>query len=336
MNKKAFYMWMGMKNSFAELHQQKNESFNKRYKFPDYYLGVEDGYEKLEKLIPHLKSFDEDCFKSYALIEQVLHESDKYVIDANLYKIFGGINVMQKYAKEIKPFIPSDKTYLEISGTENITDHLIIHKIPENEDHLFFATATYDKSKKQMHADPCIYCFDFSRYESWADLIVKPESWKRNKKDKYTFIPDTKNMKVWDSMPKFWDKSKAGQMEQAKIIWKIFTQLFFLNFLLTYKNITKEKTQNGRSNKSKLISKSYKNSEILQAPTYEHKTLTIDLEDDKHYQEANSSTEYKPKKWHMVRGHLRKLASGDVTFVRHHSRGNAAIGTVTKDYKIGG
>ena len=76
---------------------------------------------------------------------------------------------------------------------------------------------------------------------------------------------------------------------------------------------------------------SYRN--FLQKPVYEHKVLNINIGNSKNNNNKNKSSDYK-KRLHDVRGHLRKLKTGKICWVKEHKRGDVSLGIITKDYNL--
>ena len=333
MNKKAFYYWLSEHSDLQNIYDTKNDAkYLKKHRFRNYYIGTEDK-DEIYKLQKHQKKFDKAHLLSSSAVQKSLHNSEKFVLDHELLETFGGINVLQKYAKDIKPFLPYPETFVQIKSKTEATTQLLIK---EQDGYFLITQSLFNNQTKTLHSDPNLYGWNMDDYETWDDLLVKPDAWKRSR-EKYAFVPDLKNMKCDQDLWRFTTISakEAADHEFSKMIFSSFSILFFLNFVLTYKNISKQTTYAGRNKNTIFIPKTYKSSDILTAPSYEHKTLEIELENDKHHDNSFGTMDYKPRKYHLVRAHLRKLASGDITLVKYHSRGDANLGVITKDYKIG-
>jgi len=79
--------------------------------------------------------------------------------------------------------------------------------------------------------------------------------------------------------------------------------------------------------------KKYSLSNFLSKPVHEHKILSIKLNNKSN---SDSAIAYKgSKRLHDVRGHWRQLATGKITYIRPHTRGDLTLGKITKDYELG-
>lgn len=82
----------------------------------------------------------------------------------------------------------------------------------------------------------------------------------------------------------------------------------------------------------KLLQTDYSYRKFLSRPQYEHKILDVSILKNKDT-ESCSKNSYK-NRLHEVRGHLRQLSTGKMTWVRDHFRGDASLGIITKDYNL--
>ena len=79
----------------------------------------------------------------------------------------------------------------------------------------------------------------------------------------------------------------------------------------------------------------YKASELRRKPTWEHKTLVVNLtQEEKQIIDEARESGVQGKRFHAVRSHVRRLASGKMTIVKSHFRGDKSLGVIQKDYKI--
>ena len=77
---------------------------------------------------------------------------------------------------------------------------------------------------------------------------------------------------------------------------------------------------------------SYRN--FLSKPIYEHKVLNINMGIGNENLSNNSGLQGYKKRLHEVRGHLRKLKTGKICWVKDHKRGDKRLGVITKDYSL--
>jgi hypothetical protein len=105
--------------------------------------------------------------------------------------------------------------------------------------------------------------------------------------------------------------------------------------MLCFPQITQTTEVKGVKPQSLISRSRYKHSELRSKPTWEHKTLKIDL-----YGSVvggngtNGGGRSEGTKFHSVRKHLRRLANGNHTFVKAHFRGSKDVGVVQKDYEV--
>ena len=68
-------------------------------------------------------------------------------------------------------------------------------------------------------------------------------------------------------------------------------------------------------------------------PIYEYKTIQI--KPGKHYSnQSNGASDRSGPRFHLRRGHIRRLPSGNTTWVRHCAVGDPSRGKIEKDYSI--
>lgn len=168
--------------------------------------------------------------------------------------------------------------------------------------------------------DPNIYTFRF------------------NQDDSYTFWLDETEENPFG---KFVDtQADASGMYQNKSLNQWTTNMssmlitFFL--LMHYPQITKTKKVKGIKPRPFVESRSrYKHSELMSKPTWEHKTLVLDLYgNDTDTNGTTNGARSKGTAFHSVRKHLRRLPNGRHTFVKAHFRGAKEIGIIQKDYEV--
>ena len=105
--------------------------------------------------------------------------------------------------------------------------------------------------------------------------------------------------------------------------------------MLCFPQITKTTEVKGVKPQSILSRSRYKHSDLRSKPTWEHKTLKIDLYGSEGGgNHTNGSGRSEGTKFHSVRKHLRRLSNGNHTFVKAHFRGNKEHGVIQKDYEV--
>ena len=106
--------------------------------------------------------------------------------------------------------------------------------------------------------------------------------------------------------------------------------------MMSFPQITQQQKVKGVSPRVLESPAKYKFSELVRRPTWEHKTLVLDMYD----RQSSGSTKGKNGKrssgtaFHSVRKHLRRLPNGKHTFVKAHFRGSKDSGVIQKDYEV--
>jgi hypothetical protein len=85
---------------------------------------------------------------------------------------------------------------------------------------------------------------------------------------------------------------------------------------------------------SEVAPKQYKTSTFFRKPTWEHKTLKINMYGNKDTKLGKAGSRESGTAFHSVRKHMRRLPSGKTTFVKAHFRGSREFGTIDKDYEL--
>ena len=120
----------------------------------------------------------------------------------------------------------------------------------------------------------------------------------------------------------------------------IITAYALLNIHLQFPEISKQEDVKGRPNTTighhRL--KKHTKSELRNLPSYEHKTLVLNMYDDD-YGNGNGKRS-SGTAFHSVRKHIMKIGrgknKGKPTFRKAHFRGSKDVGVISKDYKIAG
>lgn len=73
---------------------------------------------------------------------------------------------------------------------------------------------------------------------------------------------------------------------------------------------------------------------FISKPIYEHKILNINIGASGESKTNNNELNGCKKRLHEVRGHLRKLKTGKICWVKDHKRGDERLGIITKDYNL--
>ena len=126
-----------------------------------------------------------------------------------------------------------------------------------------------------------------------------------------------------------------GNTEQLSDIGGlIVSNIRWLQVLLSYPSLATSNAVTGRKSIPYNKIGTFKTSLMNALPKWEHKVLEVDM-----YSNGSSgggNGQGSGKRFHAVRKHLRRLASGKSVFVKPHFRGDKSIGVIDKDYLIKG
>jgi hypothetical protein len=108
----------------------------------------------------------------------------------------------------------------------------------------------------------------------------------------------------------------------------------WLQVLLSYPSLANTNSVSGRKPIAYNKLGKFKASLMNALPKWEHKVLSVDMYSNGFSGVGNGSA--RGKRFHAVRKHLRRLASGKSIFVKPHFRGDKSLGVIDKDYLIKG
>tara|TARA_R110000782_G_scaffold49283_1_gene107416 strand:- start:450 stop:1460 length:1011 start_codon:yes stop_codon:yes gene_type:complete len=108
----------------------------------------------------------------------------------------------------------------------------------------------------------------------------------------------------------------------------------WLQVLLNYPSLANTNSVSGRNPIAYNKLGKFNNSSMYSLPKWEHKVLSVDM--NSNGSSGGGNGQGSGKRFHAVRKHLRRLASGKSVFVKPHFRGDKSIGVIDKDYLIKG
>jgi hypothetical protein len=289
-------------------------------------------HEKI-KAIAH-SDFLHNNYKNELLdISNGIQQSAKFKINAELMSEISEKD-FNTVLKDIKPFLPFQKNYVEVTLADGITA-LYLEDVTES------YLGKFEEYKKTLFGNGKLSTREIQE----GDLIVKSHLYIQYLNDgKIAHIPcpmftffNGKN----SSSVRAWEKNKQHSNyinfnSQQVADWAKVTKkcIYWLQVLLSYPSLAKTQFVSGRKPIAYNKLGKYKSSTMNALPKWEHKVLTVDL-----YASGSSSGgngQGNGKRFHAVRKHLRQLNSGKKVFVKPHFRGDKSIGVVEKDYLIKG
>ena len=177
----------------------------------------------------------------------------------------------------------------------------------------------YAKNTGRFHMDYCAY--DMSWHSDGS----------------YTFwINDRNQFKDWidlaaDRNGQYTNRSLNNYISVCNEI------IFELCLRLQYPSIVEEKNREGiepSARYSELQPKQFKASTFLSKPTWQHKTLKLNMYGNKDTKLGKAGARESGTAFHSVRKHMRRLPTGKTIFVKAHFRGQREVGTILKDYEL--
>jgi len=234
-----------------------------------------------------------------------------------------------KIAREVIYVLPYESTFVQFD-TEDVIINMMIIEDMDTDVHELDGTITkgmyravmlpFNRLQNCFVYDPNIYTFKFhddGSYTFWLD--------EDSSTNPFADIIDTSA----DENGMYTNKSlNAWAQSASELLITFFT-------MLHYPQITSTKSVKGVKPQHLESRSRFKTSELRGKPTWEHKTLVLDLYGN---QDNNNSTSGGKRSsgtaFHSVRKHLRRLPDGKHTFVKAHFRGSKDVGVVQKDYQI--
>ena len=266
---------------------------------------------EVQDLVPHWKE-----------ISQKVQECSKFYIDHR--DADNGLTVEEttKLLEDMKLYSPYDSFLIQIEH-ENVVDHIhILNTIsdPEGE-----ADDQIIANRYAYHKKEDLFSYDYTSYKLVRNPKIKNE-------EGFPFEVTMMNRNVVECI----DKDKLPFWVEG--ILRAYT---LLNIHLQFPEITEQKDVKGRPNTTighrKL--RKHTKSELRSLPSYEHKTLVLNMYDND-TGNGTGSGRSKGTAFHSVRKHIMTIGrgknKGKPTFRKAHFRGSKKVGIVSKDYKIAG
>jgi len=281
-----------------------------------------------------------------------IQESNKFYLDFNNSNVAENLTQkeMQTVAQDIKIFLPYEKTFIQFEDVnlvhnlylQEVTGTIPFRSLKESRYKIFQKLGLPTRSQKK---NTSIYALFHSIHfkdnypnKVFANkTILDPSVYVINPVGEYWQEKGKNTDFGWGVLKEFEkfhgggyrigaDDSFFDDMEHNTLrVW------FLLNLLLSYPALSSNKTVKGKTGVHMNGTHGYKSSHLLRRPTWEHKVLKLDLYGSG---SGGHNGNGSPKAFHSVRGHLRRLATGKVSFIKPHFRGSKQVGTVEKEYAL--
>jgi len=285
-------------------------------------------------------------------ISQEIQKANKFYLDFNNSNVAENLTPkeMETVAQDIKIFLPYEKTFIQFEDV-NVVHNLCLREAKDVQASSIKNKSIYRILKKfglqgrSLNKDTTLYSMFHSVYfkdnfphkEFVNKTILDPSVYLINPEGEYWQEKGKSAIFGWGVLDESEQFHGGGyrigasspffdDMEHNTLrIW------FLLNLLLSYPALSSTKTIKGKTGVHMGGTHGYKSSHLIGRPTWEHKVLKLDL-----YGSASGghNGNGSPKAFHSVRGHLRRLAKGNVTFIKPHFRGSKEVGTVEKEYSL--
>ena len=282
------------------------------------------------RLPSHITSANQDPFvlhSFYKGLSKHIQESAKFYVDLNGETLTK--EEAEKIASEVIYVLPYQSTFVQFD-TGDVIINMMVMEDTDTDVHELDGTITkgmyrvmmfpFNKLDNCFVYDPNIYTFKFhddGSYTFWLD--------EDSTTNPFASIIDVSA----DATGMYTNKSlNAWAQAASELLITFFT-------MLHYPQITNTKSVKGVKPQHLQSRSRYKASELRGKPTWEHKTLVLDL----YGNEGGSNTTSNGQRssgtaFHSVRKHLRRLPDGKHIFVKAHFRGSKDVGVVQKDYQI--
>ena len=327
-----------------------------------HWLAVNDPDKFQKEFIrpPYLNnSLAMDSKEGLSILESMSEEiqkANKFYIDFTNSNVAENLTEkeMKTVAEDIKIFLPYEKTFIQFE-TEDI-----IHSIWLQDFISLKRNKIFNWIEDTIGLKRVLPRKELPSYLMFQSVYYKPNAFGGNgladhktllDPTLYVIAPDQKYWQEgkktvnfgWGVYPEFdafhEGGYRGGSIKENKEQGKKYEDLeehtvkiwFLLNLLLSYPALSSTKTIKGKTGVHMGGTHGYKSSHLIGRPTWEHKVLKLDL-----YGSASGghNGNGSPKAFHSVRGHLRRLAKGNVTFIKPHFRGSKEVGTVEKEYSL--
>ena len=261
---------------------------------------------EVQDLVPHWKS-----------VSDAVQGSSKFYIDHRDNENSLTFSETTKLLEDMKLYSPYDRFLIQVEY-DDMVDHIhILNTISDSEGE---ADDQIIASRYVYHKKADLFSYDYNSYH----FIREP----KNEEEVFPFSVIMQNEAIKDCV--HIDRLPAW-------VEPILHAYTYLNIHLQFPEISEQKDVKGRPNTTighrKL--RKHTRSELRSLPSYEHKTLVLNMYDN---DTGNGASDGRSKgtAFHSVRKHIRKYKDGKTTFVKAHFRGSKDVGIVSKDYKIAG
>ena len=261
---------------------------------------------------------DDDLMKLFTELPVVLPYQWTFFQCTDLFTVGDFTSFAQYNSADFKK---NTKKLKEETNEQKLTMNYLLHQENIDEPIIRVFDFVYHTDVNKFQLDPVSYQIDLTDPNDYV------------KKFFYTYDPDLNQNGGFANQ--YINNGEFVTQNWDNHIHKMVLDIAALIVMLAYPQLSTTKDVGGKRPVALDSSAKYKVSELRKRPAWEHKVLNLNISDEeKRIIENERANPSKSKRFHAVRSHVRKLASGKITLVKSHFRGNKDLGVIQKDYKI--
>lgn len=265
----------------------------------------------------------------YKMLTRSIQLSQKFYVDVKEDHLTE--EEADKISNEVIFCLPYEMCFMQVDAGDIVinmvvcdmlwdaTEKEIAEANPKLQGQYSVSSIPYIKSEDAFVFDPNLYLMEF-----YTDSTFKYELNEDEDSNPFAYCTD------------FSSDSEGMYTNRSMQRWasSISTCLVTFMLMMHFPQITATKQVQGVKPQVLESRSRYKASDLRAKPTWEHKTLKLDLYGGESGTGCSNGNRSEGTRFHSVRKHLRKLKNGKHTFVKAHFRGSKDVGVVQKDYEV--
>jgi hypothetical protein len=282
-------------------------------------------------------------YKHFKSLAHTIQQSQKFFLDVTHAE--GGLSPdeMERIRPDINYHMPFNHCFLQVQMTgqhsyddtgdpEKKTD-IIINLLVREDEETDIVHADGSIEHRMFH----VTCIPYIGYLNKFVFDPNIYSLKYHEDGSFTFwLQEDPDINPWAKTCDLSADETGMYTNHGLNTWvqQISNQLCTFFAMMSFPQINRQKKVKGLSPRKLESQSSYKFSDLISKPTWEHKTLVLDMYDD--VATGNGKTVHREGgvRFHARRKHLRRLPSGRYTFVKATFVGTKDKGVVSKDYVV--
>ena len=267
-----------------------------------------------------------DMYQNFKLLTRSIQNSQKFYIDVKEDALT--TEEANKISEEIIFCLPYEMCYMQFDAGEIVINMVIcdmLWDVPSKDidqniqSQFSVCSIPYIPADDAFIFDPNLYLLEFYKDSTFKYMLNENEE-----TNPFAHCTD------------FSANENGMYTNRSLIRWaeSISTCITTFMLMMHFPQITNTKDVQGIKPQVLESRSRYKASELRAKPTWEHKTLKLDLYGGESDTFGGSNNRSEGTKFHSFRKHLRRLSNGKHTFVKAHFRGSKDIGVIQKDYEV--